>query len=263
MRYIYFTKMLQGDLKAIMVFLKDAGLDGADLAVRPGYPVHPGNALAELPKAAKAFADEGLTIGLVSAPTDLVDPESAAARTLFEAAGKAGVPAIKLGYFPYRGNFDAGLADTRRKLARFAKLAVKTGVRACYHTHSGSLYGNNGPALRLLLQDLDPHQVGAFLDTGHIALGGGPIRMEIDTVRPWFSLLAIKDIVWDRQKSGWRSRVAPAGEGIVHWNEVAQGLKECRFNGTISLHGEYETKDLDERRRLAKEELAFLKKQLA
>src|SRR5438552_7239270 len=106
MRYIYFTKMLQGDLKAIMVFLKDAGLDGADLAVRPGYPVHPGNALAELPKAAKAFADEGLTIGLVSAPTDLVDPESAAARTLFEAAGKAGVPAIKLGYFPYRGNFD-------------------------------------------------------------------------------------------------------------------------------------------------------------
>ena len=41
----------------------------------------------------------------------------------------------------------------------------------------------------------------------------------------------------------------PAGEGIVKWNEVRQGLKDCKFQGTISLHGEYEAKDLDERKR--------------
>jgi sugar phosphate isomerase/epimerase len=263
MRYVYFTKLLQGlDIAGQLAFFKEVGLDGADLTVRPGYPVHPENALTELPRAAKAFADQGLLIGLVSTPTDLNDPASRAAQTIFEASAKAGIPAVKIGYFPYRGNYDAGLAQARKRLAAFAKLAATTGVHVCYHTHSGNYYGANAAALRLLLQDLDPHHVGAFVDTGHIAVGGSPIRLELDLVRPWLSLVAIKDIAWEKQKGTWRHHVVPAGEGIVRWNEVAQGLKECRFNGTISLHGEYETKDLEERKRLAKQELAFLKSRL-
>lgn len=264
MRYVYFTKTLQAlDLPGVLRFLKEGGLDGADLAVRPGYPVHPDNAVTELPRAAKMFQEQGLVIGLVTAPTNLTDPASRTAHTLFEACGQAGVPAIKLGYFAYQGSFDAALADARRRLAEFAKLAAKTGVRACYHTHSGNNLGANGAALRLLLQDLDPHHVGAFVDTGHTAVGGGPIRLELDMVRPWLSLLAIKDVAWEKRQQGWRHHVVPVGEGIVHWNEVGQALKECRFNGTISLHGEYETKDLTERLRLAKQELALLKSHLA
>src|SRR5947209_19805545 len=138
MRYVYFTKTLQAlDLPGVLGFLKEVGLDGADLAVRPGYPVHPDNALTELPNAAKAFQQEGLVIGLVTAPTNLTDPASRLARTLFEACGKAGVPALKLGYFAYKGNFEATFTEARRRLAEFAKLAAQTGVRACYHTHSG------------------------------------------------------------------------------------------------------------------------------
>ena len=94
MHYVYFTKTLQSlDLAGMIAFLKEAGLDGADLAVRPGYPVHPDNALTELPKAAKMFKDAGLIIGLVTAPTNMNDPESKAAQGLFEASGKAGVAA--------------------------------------------------------------------------------------------------------------------------------------------------------------------------
>ena len=113
-----------------------------------------------------------------------------------------------------------------------------------------------------LLRDLDPHHVGALVDTGHTAVNGGPIRLELDMVRPWLSLLAIKDMAWEKGKDGWKNSVVPAGEGIVHWNEVGQAVKECKFNGTISLHGEYETKDIAERKELAKRELALLKKQL-
>ena len=263
MRYVYFTKMLQTlDLAGLAAFFKEVGLDGADLAVRPGYPVNPDNALTELPRAAKVFKDEGLLIGLVTAPTTLNDPENAGARTLFEACGKAGVPAIKIGYFPYQGNFDIALSDARKRLPGFARLAAKTGVRACYHTHSGNNLGSNAAGLRLLLQDLDPHHVGAFLDTGHTAVGGAPIRMELDMVRPWLSLVAIKDMAWAKQKQGWAYHVVPAGEGIVRWNDVGQGLKESRFNGTVSLHGEYECKDLVERKQLAKQELALLRKHL-
>jgi sugar phosphate isomerase/epimerase len=261
MRYLYFTKTLQTlDLAGTIAFLKEAGLDGADLAVRPGYPVTPENAASELPKAAKSFQDAGLTIGMVTAPTNLNDAESPVARTLFEACGKAGVPAIKIGYFTYKDKIDASVAEARTRLAGFAKLSAKTGVRACYHTHSGNYLGNNCAGLRLLLQDLDPHQVGAFVDTGHTAINGGPFRMEIDLVRPWLSLVAIKDMLWRKDKEVWQAHVMPVGEGIVRWNEVAQGLKDAKFNGSISLHGEYETKDLAERKKLAKQELETLKK---
>ena len=169
---------------------------------------------------------------------------------------------MKIGYFPYQGKFDAALAEGRRRMAGFARLAEKTGVRACYHTHSGAMLGNNGAGLRLLLHDLDPHHVGAFLDTGHLAVNGGPIRFELDMARQWLSLVSIKDMLWEKKKDAWEYHVVPAGEGIVRWADVAAGLKEVRYGGTVSLHGEYEAKDLARRKELAKAELAFLKKQL-
>ncbi len=260
MQYVYFTKFLQAlNLPDLAGWLKEVGLQGADLTVRPGYPVNPDNVAAELPKAVKLFRDEGLIIGLVTAATNLNDPDSAAAKTLFEACGKAGVPNIKIGYFQYKGKFDAALDDARARMAGFAKLAKTTGVRACYHTHSGNYLGSNGAGLRLLLKDLDPHHVGAYVDTGHVAVNGGPIKMELDMIRPWLSLLAIKDMAWEKQKQGWKFHVVPVGEGIVRWDEVGQGLKESGFKGTISLHAEYETKDPAERKALAKKELAALK----
>src|SRR5262249_37254370 len=208
MRYVYFTKTLQTlDLPGVIAFLKEAGLDGADLTVRPGYPVTPDNVATELPKAAKAFQDAGLIIGLVTAPTNLADPESAPIKALFEACGKAGVPAIKIGYFTYKDNVDASIAEARKRLAGFAKLAPKTDVRACYHTPSGNYLGNNCAGLRLLLQDLDPHHIGAFVDTGHTAINGGPFGMEVDLVRPWLSLIAIKDMLLQKQKDAWQAHV--------------------------------------------------------
>jgi sugar phosphate isomerase/epimerase len=263
MRYVYFTKTLQKlDIMGLIGFCKEAGLDGVDFTVRPGYPVTPANAAVALPEAAKTLSGEGLTIGLVTAPTSMNDPTSKDAVAIFEACGKAGVPAVKLGYFFYQGRFDDGLKQARTRLTGFARLAERTGVKACYHTHSGAMLGNNCAGLRLLLQDFDPHHVGAFVDTGHTAINGGPLPMELDMVRPWLALLAIKDMAWHKGPGGWRHEVVPAGQGIVQWKDVARGLKESRFNGTISLHGEYEVADLAERRRLAKEEALFLKKHL-
>jgi sugar phosphate isomerase/epimerase len=260
MKFVYFTKFLQSlDVAALAGFCKEVGLDGVDLAVRPGYPIHPDNAGQELPKAAKLFADQGLVIGLVTAPTNWTDPDKPEVRLVFEACGKAGIAAIKIGYFAYKAPFETVLKDARAKLAGFARLAAGTGVKACYHTHSGNYLGSNAAGLRLLLHDFDPHHVGAFLDTGHTAVGGAPIRLELDMVRSWLSLVAIKDMAWSKTRSGWQHQVVPAGEGIVHWDELALGLKECRFNGTISLHGEYDTKDMAERREKARQELALLK----
>src|SRR5262249_7752047 len=156
----------------------------------------------------------------------LNDPKASAARAVFEACSKAEVPAVKIGYFPYREKFEATLKAGRERMAGFAELAAQTGGRACYHTHSGNYLGNNAAGLRLLLQDLDPHHIGAFVDTGHTAVGGGPIRMELDIVRSWLALVAIKDIAWEHTGPEWKFLVVPAGGGIVRWAEVAQGLKD-------------------------------------
>jgi len=264
MRYVYFTKTLQKlPVKELVTFCKDTGLEGLDLAVRPGYPVTPDNAAKALPEAAKALKDAGLVIGLVTAPTSLTDPESKSAAAIFDACAKAGVPAVKIGYYPYKAPFDEALKAARSKLAGFAKLAAKTKVRCVCHTHSGNTLGNNAAGLRMLLQDLDAHHVGAFFDTGHTAVNGGPVRMELDVIKDWLALVAIKDMLWSKGAGGWNVTVVPVGDGIVRWREVGAGLKERKFTGTVSLHGEYEAKDLDERKKLAKQELAALKKAFA
>jgi sugar phosphate isomerase/epimerase len=263
MRFVYFTKtLIKLSVKELAAFCREVGLDGVDLAVRPGYPVTPDNALTALPEAARLFKDAGLVIGLVTAPVGLIEPQSKQARAVFDACARAGVPAVKVGYFAYRPPFEERLKEARAKLAGFAKLAERTKVKACYHTHSGATLGNNAAGIRLLMQGLDPHHLGVFFDTGHTAVNGGPVRMELDMVRDWLSLVAIKDMAWSKGKAGWTYRVAPVGDGIVRWAEVGKGLKECKFNGTVSLHAEYEAKDLAERKKLAKEELAALKKYL-
>jgi sugar phosphate isomerase/epimerase len=170
---------------------------------------------------------------------------------------------VKIGYFRYTGKFDADLAAGRKALARFAKLAERTGVRALYHTHSGAFIGNNAAGLRLVLADFDPHHVGAILDTGHTAINGGPFPQEADMVRGWLAQVAIKDMAWEKTAKGWKHDHAVVGDGIVHWKEVAQGLKACGYDSVIDLHAEYRTKDLAERKELAKKELAALKKLFA
>ncbi len=264
MRYVYFTKELKDlDPKGLAAFCGDVGVEGVDLTVRPGYPVHPDNVTTALPEAVRILKDAGLVVGLVSLPTNPTDPEAPNVRAVFETCGKVGIPAIKIGYFPYKGNFEEALKAARARLAALAKVSERVGVKTCVHTHSGDNLGNNAAALRLLLTDLDPHHVGAYLDTGHTAVNGGPIRLELDTLRPWLSLIAIKDMLWDKGKDGWTFRVVPAGEGIVRWPDVGRGVKECKFNGTVSLHGEYPAADLARRKELAKAELAFLKMYLA
>jgi sugar phosphate isomerase/epimerase len=263
MKYLYFTKYLQSlDVAGLIGFCKSVGLDGVDMAVRPGYPIHPDNMLRELPTAGRQFGDAGLTIGLVTMPTNLNDPDARQTREFFEASANAGVPAIKIGYFTYRDRYDEALNESHKRMAGFAKRAAEHKVKACYHTHSGGYLGNNCASLRLLLADLDPHHVGAFLDTGHLALNGGPFRMEADLAKPWLSALAIKDFAWTKTASGWKASVVPAGDGIVQWDDVAKAVKEIGFNGTVSLHAEYETKELAERKRLAGIELELLKKKL-
>lgn len=265
MKYIYFTKTLRSlDVPKLIDFLKQTDLDGADMAIRPGYPVDANNAEVKLPEAVKSFKDQGLSIPLVSAPTGLNDPKAGEAIKTFHACAAAGVPAVKIGYFHYSGKFDADFSKARRALEGFSKLAEATGVRVLHHTHSGSNIGSNLESQRTLLEPFDPHWIGAYADTGHQAVNGGPFHMALNYVSRWFAAVAIKDMIVAKKADGVKRTVVPAGEGIVNWSEVQKALvKERKYDGFISLHGEYEAADLADRMQKAKVEHQFLVKLLA
>lgn len=258
MKFAYFTKMLSSlTLPQMAEFLENGNIDGADLAVRPGHPVTPANVASVLPEAVKVLGDRGRKILLVSAPTSAIDPSDREMQQVFHSCAENRIPSIKIGYFPYTGRLNDDLARAYRALEGFSRLAEKTGVKACYHTHSGANLGSNGSGLRLLLANTDPHHVGAYVDTGHLALNGEPLRMAFELASPWMTLIAIKDILWSEGPKGWTSEVVPAGTGIVRWKDFKPALADRRFDGTISLHGEYDCESMDERLAKAKEERSF------
>lgn len=240
-----FTKHLEGwDLGQIIEGLKAAGVEGADLCVRPGYPVNPENAKAELPAAAKRFADEGLCIPLITTPGDFTEASIDYAEPLFEACAEAGVKLVKLGYWSMEeGGYWATIDRCRERLEGFTKLAEKTGVKPVVHNHSGSTMGLNSSSVMNIVKGLDPNLVGVFADVGHLSIVGEPYPMALDIVREYICAVAFKDLVKQKFMQGdkpvWRIDVWPLGMGFGDFPLVMKLLKDIAFDGPISFHCEY------------------------
>ncbi len=265
MKYIYFTKTLR-DLsqEQLVDFAVRNKVDGFDLAVRPGYAIHPENAVREFPHFAKRMSDAGKIIGLVSAPTDFNRPDDPKMIAVCEAAGKAGVPFVKMGYFPFRTEFHAEMRQAGKTLAAFARLAEKNNIRILYHTHSGANLGCNGISLSWLLEGTDPHFIGVLLDPGHLSLCGGPFPMEYAAIKDRVSMMALKDFTIGKAPGRLEpsSTCVIAGRGLVAWDKVGAALRKGQFAGMATIHGEYETSDLSERERFLAQELDFFKAKL-
>ena len=240
-----FTKHLEGwDLGQIIEGLKSAGVEGADLCVRPGYPVNPENAKTELPAAAKRFADEGLCIPLITTPGDLTEASIDYAEPLFEACAEAGVKLVKLGYWQMEeGGYWATIDRCRERLEGFEELAEKTGVKPVVHNHSGSTMGLNSSSVMNIVRGFDPKLVGVFADVGHLSIVGEPYPMAFDIVKEYLCAVAFKDLVKQKFMQGdkpvWRIDVWPLGMGFGDFPLVMKLLEDMSFDGPISFHCEY------------------------
>ena len=252
MQLIMFTKHLEGlDVSGIIKALHSAGLDGADLCVRKGYPVHPDNITTALPAAAKQFADAGLSIPLVTAPGEFNRPDINYAERFYAACGKAGVKHIKLGYWRwYPGmNYWEEVDKIRGYLDIFQALSAKTGVQTVVHNHSRNFMGVNSCAAMHLVQGFDPEHIGIYADPGHLSHCGAPIDMALDIVRDYLSLVAFKDMIRERVvKDGemtWATPVCRLGKGFVDWKTTVATLKAMNFSGAISMHSEYSNEPVE------------------
>jgi sugar phosphate isomerase/epimerase len=263
---VVFSKSLKEfSIDQLVELARELGVQGYDLAVRPGYPVNPDNAGTALPQAVKRFQENGLGIPMVTAHTGLLHADQEEAEPLLEAMDRADVRRLKLGYYrfdPVEQHYWKEVEKVRWALEGWAKLAEKYGVRVCYHTHSHRCMGLNAGTLAHLIRGFDPQFIGAYLDTAHLLAEGEEFAVAASIVREHLSMVAAKDLLIERVQKGSHGsaqrRVVEAGKGMVDWSAVFSELCRIGFQGPVSVHCEFEVGE-DDRLPAIRREVAFFR----
>ena len=239
----FFRTLGVGDLAAKA---QELGFDGVDVTVRSGHPVNLENVATALPEAVALWKKQGLVCPLATAPVTLVDPDAPEVEPLYAGCRAAGVPRVKIGFFPFKPGEDywALVEVARRALAGFARVGKRYGVQTVYQVHSGPVLGSNCAGLMHLLRGLEPRWVGAYPDFGHMVLDGEDYPMGLAMVREYLSIVAVKDAYHAPQPAGREPPFVPRfvklGSGAVNWRRALGALKALGFDGAISVHTEYE-----------------------
>jgi sugar phosphate isomerase/epimerase len=269
-RYCIFSKHLPDlgwtDLAGATI---DMGFDGIDLTVRAKGHVLPERVTEDLPRALDAIRAKGTTVSMIT--TEVTSADQPHARTIFAAAGKAGIRLIKVGYWKYALNdVRVEVAAMGRDLAGLATLAKQHGVTIGVHNHQG----NVGSALWDIaphIDPLDPASIGYYFDPRHAFAEGGGVGWKAATLltAPRLKMIAVKDLFWTKGPKGWAIQNCPMGEGMVDWSWFATAITRAAFTGPISVHLEYAIPGTtpDEIRRntmaAATRDLAFTKRHMA
>ena len=244
---------------------------GPDLTVRGGGLVPPDRAADELPKAAAAFRDQGLSIPMVS--TNLTSAADPTARPILSTLGKLGIRYYKLGYYHYHdlAKWESELESQRKDLAGLLELGRQAGAQAGFHNHSGATIGGALWDAWEFLRPLHPADVGFYFDPAHASIEGAKHawKLNLQRISLRLTMVALKDYVWEKSSRGWQTRWCPLGEGMVNWDEVFPMLVRIPFQGPISVHIEYDPggktplERIDNSLAAAQHDITFLREHLA
>ena len=242
-----FTKSFQDrSIEQVCRIFRKLGVDGLDLTVRPGGHIHPKDAEELLPQAVLAAHHQNLRVLML---TTSITQADRAAEKLLTAAAKEGITRVKLGYYRYPGfgQLRRRMDEVKRHLERIARMARPLGVLPCVHIHSGPYIPSHGTMLYELLRDFEPGELGAYVDTLHMALEGGGAgwRQGLDLLAPWIALVAVKNFRWEtgrRDRHGqlrWHTRNCPLADGVSPIPDFVACLRQLGYRGIYSLHSEY------------------------
>lgn len=214
---------------------------GPDLTVRSGGLVPPDRVTDELPKAANAFRDAGMTIPMIS--TNLTSASDSTARPILSTMNDLGIRYYKLGYYHYHdlAQWESEIESQRKNLAGLVDLGRSFNVHAGFHNHAGAGIGGALWDAWELLRPLDPAGVGFYFDPSHASIEGArhTWKLNFQRISPRLMMIAVKDYVWEKGSNGWQTRWCPLGEGLVNWTEFFQMLAKFPFPGPLSIHIEY------------------------
>ncbi len=266
----FFSKHLpRMDGRGLGRSLRTLGFGGVDLTVRPGGHVEPARVTQDLPVFVEGIREEGLEVPMIT--TELTSDADPAARPTLETAAALKVPFFKPGYYRY------AFVDARKeieaaavKLRGLAALSARRGVHLGFHNHAGYIGGGIWDVVPVI-DSLDPRTSGYYFDVRHAVVEGGDggWRSAFSVVAPRLSMIALKDVFWQKTPAGWRVQNCPMGEGMVDWKAYFALLARTGFHGPASLHLEYDvpgaTPDALEANMLAAaaRDLAFVKARIA
>jgi sugar phosphate isomerase/epimerase len=241
-RICVFTDHLAGfPYEDVARMLRDLKVAGPDLTVRPGGLVKPERVSEDLPRASAVFKEYGLSIPMIT--TAVRSAEDPLSRSVLSAASKAGIEYYRPGYYPYKdlSRWAATIANMRKDLTGLAELNRQLNLRAALHNHSGESVGCAVWDLLQAMDGVDPKHVGLEFDPTHATIEGGKVAWNLNFRRatPRIFILGIKDYVWEKTPTGWRTRWVPLGEGMMQWDAVFNLIHSITFPGPISLHMEY------------------------
>ncbi|MDB5338571.1 MAG: Xylose isomerase-like barrel [Planctomycetaceae bacterium] len=244
---------------------------GPDLTVRGGGVISPDRVAEELPKAAAAFRDQGLSIPMLS--TNLTSATDPTARPMLSTMGKLGIGYYKLGYYHYHDitHWESELVARRKDVAGLLELGKPFNVHAGLHNHSGAGIGGALWDAWEMLGPLDPQGVGFYYDPGHGTVEGAKHawKLNLQRISPRLTMVALKDFVWEKTSGGWQTRWCPLGQGQVNWSEFFKMLAGIPFQGPMSVHIEYEpggstrVERIDNSLAAAQRDIAFVRQHLA
>ena len=220
--------------------MKAAGLDGADLTVRPGGHVLPENVTTDLPKAVNAFEKKGLKVGMMtSGINNASDPYT---ESVLKTASEAGIQYYRLGYYNYIDNLgiEKSIEKHQKQLEKVANLNAKYNMQGGYQNHSGTRIGGPVWDVWMLVKDFDPKLIGCQYDIRHATVEGGfswPLALKL--LQDHVQTIVIKDFRWVKTNEGWEDESVPLGEGMVNFDKYFRLLKELNIRAPITLHFEY------------------------
>jgi len=217
-----------------------AGMNGADLTVRPGGHVLPAYVERDLPRAVKAFRDAGLSVEMMA--SGITDPEDPLTEKVLQMASEQGIKYYRMGYYKYDHTLSMvkNLERIKGKMKGMAKLNEKYKIHGAYQNHAGSNFGAPVWDLWTVLKDLDPQWSGCQYDVRHATAEGNrawPLGLRL--LKDYIRCMVIKDFKWGEQDGKAREVNVPVGEGIVDFQAYFDLVDEFGIYGPITIHLEY------------------------
>lgn len=237
----FFSKHLQFlDYQGAAEACAAAGMNGADLTVRPGGHVLPENVERDLPLAVKAFEAEGLKIEMMA--SGITDPDDPLTEKVLQVASELGIKYYRLGYYKYDPLYsvEENLEKIKVKMNGLAQLNEYYKIHGAYQNHAGSNFGAPVWDLWEVMKDMDPQWTGCQYDVRHATVEGNrswPLGLKL--LKDHIRCMVIKDFKWG-EKDGRAIEVnEPVGEGVVDFEAYFQLVEDLGISGPITMHMEY------------------------
>lgn len=232
-----FTKLWKSQsVDELGEYVSNAGFDGIEFPLRPGYQVEPQNAVKGLPELVKKLEKYSVKVTSVASSLDEV---------VFAGCCEAGIPVIRImGSYGLDRNYMDFEGEMREKLDSILPFCQKYDVKVGIQHHYGPGL-SNAMELRHLIEGYDPKYIGAIWDAAHSGLAGEEPEQGLDIVWSHLCMVNLKNGFYIRtngpeaKQAEWERYFTLGSQGLASWPRIASHLKNREYKGTLCLTAEY------------------------